>query len=257
MQACGNDYIYIDCALQPECVTFANTIDKESVVQICRSHFGVGADGLVFILPAQGQSIRMVMYNSDGSRGRTCGNALRCISHYLNIVHHASFPLRIATDSGIRVVNKIADNTYTVDMGVATLAGYGDGRGKPHYHLIDVGNLHAVHEGMVHDLTSFADVVRRQSGIEGLNVECYRLTHGEIEMQVCEAGTGITLGCGSGACAVAFAACQQNNYTFGIPIGVNMSGGRVQVTCHKDGRMVLCGDAHIVFTGEFETPWQS
>ena len=242
MQACGNDYIYLDC-IHTDTDYVLSRLDEASIARACHRHYGIGADGVVVL----GAGYRMIMFNADGSRGTTCGNALRCIAHYLDLHYGALFPLTIGTDAGQVRVDK-AEGLYAVDMGTARIVGTSR-CGDTVYRIVDVGNLHAVAVGEG-DVERLADAIRRGAD---LNVERYRvLSADSLVMQVNERGTGYTMGCGSGACAVAYDACNVGYCTFGIPVNVRMDGGEVWVRCRKDGIITLMGDAHVVYEGEYD-----
>ena len=250
MHASGNDYVYIPIVGK---VTAFSEPDRDWVKRICDRHMGVGADGVVYLIV--GEQYRMVMYNADGSRGRICGNALRSIGALLDEEYNAAFPLVIATDAGLVCLSKIAGEQgglYAVDMGVAKLMGIADRESAYPLHLVDVGNRHAVCMAEADMLAKVAERARLACAYEGLNVETYQVIDNRtLALQVNEYGTGRTMACGSGACAVCFAACHSGCCTFGLPIKVRMDGGEVAVVCHKDGAVTLIGDAHIVFRGEY------
>jgi diaminopimelate epimerase len=240
MQSCGNDYIYIDCLGQSQTVVRPDT---QWIKHLCDRHKGVGGDGVVYICDSQG--LQMVMYNADGSRGKICGNALRCIAHYLDVCYHRDFPLHIKTDAGVRKLDKMREGRYAVNMGFAHIVG----QINEQLRLIDVGNRHAV-QANAGDVMRLAAKICDKVKTEKLNVETYRLIDQDtLQMSVCEYGTGHTLGCGSGACAVVFDACSRGMCTFGIPVKVKMEGGDVEVLCNKDGALRLRGDAKIVYRG--------
>lgn len=133
MQGLGNDYIFVDC--------FQEHIQNPEMlsVSMCRAHYGIGADGLILIMPSECADCRMIMYNADGSRGEMCGNGIRCIGKYM-AEHYCGKDerepeqavqdrrLRIETDAGIRELTCHYDtsasgsgrivNSVTVDMGV-------------------------------------------------------------------------------------------------------------------------------------------
>lgn len=248
IEAAGNDYIYVDltesstCAFVPPAGAW--------VRGICDRHFGVGADGVVYVL-RENNAYRMIIYNADGSRARICGNALRSIAHYLDVRYRAGFPLSVNTDSGVSRLEKTNDG-YAVDLGVAALVGMGS-VDELAYSIIDVGNLHAVCMTDEARLTVCAEKIRTALPDKALNVETYRVgADGEISMAVDEYGTGRTLACGSGACAVCYDACLRGLRTYGLATVVRMAGGMVRVSCGKEGGVRLMGSARIVFWGDYD-----
>ena len=250
IEACGNDYIYLDMARNEDVCLEA--LSSERIRGLCDRHRGVGADGVVLLDNISGW--RMRMFNADGTRGRTCGNALRSIAKWIDMTYGAAFPLQVETDAGRVLIEKTIDMDkvrYAVHLGVARIIGVAD-TAFGVVHLVDVGNKHAVLRGLPQDVDSAAEAIRAACGAGGLNVECYDLEAPQrLSMRVNEYGTGRTLACGSGACAVAFAACAEGGICCGVPVSVEMEGGSVDVTCHKDGKVVLTGDAHIVYEGEW------
>ena len=250
MQASGNDYVYIDLT-QSDVPFVAPAVDW--IVRLCDRHFGVGADGVVYISNENGYHMRM--YNADGSRGRICGNALRSIASHLDDQYGVVFPIEIETDAGrVRIDKEMGESTtrYSVALGKARLVGIADKDSTYPFFMVDVGNRHAVCQAHKALLPRIAERARLVGGWEGLNVETWQILGVQsIAMQVIEHGTGRTLACGSGATAVGFTACHMGVCTYGIPIKVQMDGGLVEVVCHKDGAVRLIGEARVVYRGEY------
>ncbi|MCM1404251.1 MAG: diaminopimelate epimerase [Prevotella sp.] len=250
MQGVGNDYIYVDTRQQT--VRAPDQLAR----QLSDRHFGVGGDGLVFIMPPNtvGADVTMAMYNADGSEGLMCGNAVRCVAQWLiergevqgNVV-------RIATRSGIKRVRRLRANYFSVDMGTATvgnvqLAGIHD------LTTVDVGNPHVVW------FPNFAidhyDIKRLGRRLEhsklfphGTNVEFVRVIgDNRLQMRVWERGSGETLGCGTGACAAALASVQRGFCNREKLIRVQLPGGELAVDCSGE-HIRLLGPAATVFHG--------
>ena len=120
MHGIGNDYVYVDCTKE--------TVEDPSAVAISVSdrHFGIGSDGLILIKPSDIADFEMDMYNADGSRGKMCGNGIRCVGKY--VYDHGltdKTTVRIATGSGVKILAlETADGkvkNVRVDMGEAIL----------------------------------------------------------------------------------------------------------------------------------------
>ncbi len=116
MQGCGNDYVYVDCTKE--------SIDNipETAIRVSDRHFGIGSDGLILIRPSESADFMMDMYNNDGSRGRMCGNGIRCVAKYVyDYGLTDKKQLRIETLSGIKVLDLLVEEGkvawVTVDMG--------------------------------------------------------------------------------------------------------------------------------------------
>jgi diaminopimelate epimerase len=261
----GNDFVVLRDLPRP--------LHDEEVRAICDRRFGVGGDGILFVetrstmglRPAEPGSApnpadipRMIVRNADGSRPEMCGNGLRCVAGHLLGAREAA-RLVVATDAGDKACEARATGEdrveVVVDMGVArpgpdlvVVVG-----GREHRFLtVDMGNPHAV---------SFADhaegafqvlgpeVARTPPG--GTNVELCRVLGDRIEVAVWERGVGPTLACGTGACAVAVAACETGRASFGVPIRVALPGGLLEITVAQGSRAVqMRGPARRVFSGE-------
>jgi len=254
MEGLGNDYIYVD-------VRERGIADPAALSRrLSDRHFGIGADGLVLIGSSKLADFSMRMFNADGSEGRMCGNAARCIGKYVydkGLLAGTSFTLE--TLSGIKTIElHLAGSeveSVTVDMGsyaridapqsVCGRRGTGVSMGNPHY-VMFVDDAEAV------DLPAVGPLVEHDPAFpDGVNAEfASLLPDGSIRMRVWERGSGITLACGTGACATAVAAVLGGLKAFGEAITIRMDGGSLQVTVLQDsGQVKMTGPAVTVFEG--------
>jgi diaminopimelate epimerase len=246
----GNDFIVVR---EP-----GLTLDAAAVARLCDRRFGVGADG-VLLVETGGDAPRMIVRNADGSRPEMCGNGLRCVVGHLSSLAAGGL-LVVATDAGLKTCEIVAAGPgrfdVAVDMGparrgedlVATVAG------RAHRFLtIDLGNPHAITFEPYddHDVDTVGPAVATLPPA-GTNVEfCRPLAPGRIAVTVWERGVGRTLACGTGACAVAAAACDTGRARFGEPVVVTLPGGDLELTVAAGTRDVrMRGPARRVFTGE-------
>jgi diaminopimelate epimerase len=228
--------------------------------RLCDRRFGIGGDGVLVVSTAADRP-RMTVYNADGSRPEMCGNGLRCVASHLAARGEAEGDLIVATDAGDRAcaVRALGPDRFevTVDMGTArrgedlvvTLAD-----AEHRFHWIDVGNPHAI------TFTPYAQAEINRIGPEvavappgGTNVEFCEVSAGQdlIAVTVWERGVGRTLACGTGACAVAAAACETGRARFGAPIRVALPGGELEITVAPGSRALgMRGPARRVFSGE-------
>ncbi len=266
MHGLGNDYIYIDCFKTP--VEALPDLPALAARLSCR-RFSVGADGLVLILPSDAADARMRMFNADGSEGLMCGNAIRCVGKYLyerGLISPDTREITVETASGIKSLSLAVEagrvdavvTAVTVDMGVAEV---GDEvicmTGGKHYHLIpvSVGNPHAV--CFVDDVSSVdvetAGAFLSASVEGGVNVEFLeRIDKTTLRMRVYERGSGVTLACGTGACASVAAAVSRGICPFDTPVTVLLDGGALTVIHTEGGMTFLIGGAEFAFDGVWE-----
>ena len=271
MQGAANDYIYIDC--------FKNEVPDPSSLSIAMSprHFSVGADGLVLIMPSKVADAKMRMFNADGSEGKMCGNAIRCVGKY---VYDSGIckkdVLTIETLSGIKTLKMIIKDGYacgaTVDMGIVSVdpliipirskeafINKNLTIGTQNYLVtcVSVGNPHAV--TYVDDIDSF-DVKGVGSAFEkddffpeSVNTEFVEIidsTH--VKMRVWERGSGETFACGTGASAVVAACCLNGYCQYETPVEVTLLGGKLSIEVKKDMRVFMSGPAVKVYEGVYE-----
>ena len=271
MQGIGNDYVYVNC--------FEETVaDPERVSEIISDrHFGIGADGLVLIMPSDKADFRMRMFNADGSEGNMCGNATRCIGKFVYDNHLTDkTSITLETRSGIKKLTLYPENgkvkTVLVDMGKAVLKPADipmnvsgdtfinkpitlDGK-EVFITAVSMGNPHAV--TYVDDVDSLElekigpSFENHPLFPERVNTEFIKiLDESTMQMRVWERGSGITMACGTGACATAVAAYL--NHKAGRKSRVRMDGGDLQVHWNEtDGHVYMTGPAVKVFDGEIE-----
>lgn len=253
MEGLGNDYIYLDCMEgEPD--------DLPGLARrLSDRHFGVGGDGLVCVKPGRGGDFFMEMYNADGSKGAMCGNGIRCVGKYVydrGLTRKTC--LTIDTDAGPRALelSVLGDRVHEVmvDMGEASLfpAVTLETAGETFaVHQVNVGNPHAViftddPEGV--DLERLGPMLERHPALrERSNVEFATVGANGLTVRVWERGSGITLACGTGACAV-FAAARKKRLC-GDQTAVHLPGGTLHLE-YRSGHIFMTGPARTVFEGE-------
>ena len=245
----GNDFVLIDAP------GLGLDLDAHAVQRLCDRRYGVGAGGVLLVV-GEGSARRMIVRNADGSRPEMCGNGLRCVAAHLFTPRSLQL---IATDAGARVceVRPLSADRFEVNVQMGTarrgedLVALIDGR-EHRFLTMDMGNPHAVtfeaYDDRAVDVLGPA-VAAIPPG--GTNVELCRVEGGRIAVTVWERGVGRTLACGTGACAVAAAACDTGRARFGTRVRVALPGGELEVTVDEDSRDVqMRGPARRVFSGE-------
>jgi diaminopimelate epimerase len=251
----GNDFMVVEAASE-------DALSPERVAALCDRRFGVGADGVLLVLPPRnaGSVATMRVVNADGSVPEMCGNGVRCVAlHLARKRGLREGVLTIDTDAGPRecaVQDDGEAGLVTVDMGVIRLDGERtlDVDGHPiALRLADAGNPHAILFGAF----ARSDIERMGPRLathpafaRGSNVEFASVGAGGIDLVVWERGCGITLACGTGACATAAVACATGRAEFDRPIAVRLPGGTLAITIARDGRATMRGPAKFVFSGE-------
>jgi diaminopimelate epimerase len=239
MQGLGNDFVVLDGPME---------LTADEITEVCDRRFGVGADGVLIV--SRRDTVRMEYWNADGSVAEMCGNGLRCVARY---AYDRGWSMdrnfAIQTPVGVRGVRVLEDGAVEVELGRVSVTGHTKIDGD-RYHLIDVGNPHAV--VMVDDPSS-SDVAGVGAKVEqdpqfanGTNVEFARVDDGVVNMRVWERGVGETMACGTGMVAAAFVATKTDRLE--SPVTVQMPGGRAQVD-FRDGVAWLRGPAEYVFRG--------
>ena len=268
MHGLGNDYVYVNC--------FEEKIDNPPAVArfVSDRHFGIGSDGLIMINPSKTADFEMEMYNADGSRGEMCGNGIRCVAKYVY-----DYGLTDKTQISVETLGGIKYLDLAVEDGKVSLVKVEMGKpeleadripiisereqvidepievdGKE-YHMtgVSMGNPHAVIyvddvKGL--DLEKigpkFENHERFPKRINTEFVHC--IDRQTVEMRVWERGSGETLACGTGACAVAVSSIL-NNLT-DTQVTVKLLGGDLQIEWDREkDRVFMTGPATVVFDG--------
>lgn len=271
MQGLGNDYVYVNC-LEEEIED-----PSELARAVSNRHFGIGSDGLILICPSKAADFEMRMYNADGSRGEMCGNGIRCVGKYVyDYGLTDKTEISVETLAGIKhlelTVNDGKVRLVKVDMGVPVflpsqipVKAEGDKVidapitvGKAEYRMtcVSMGNPHAVvfmddieHLAIEEIGPLFENHERFPRRVNTEFVEV--LDRNTVKMRVWERGSGETLACGTGACAVAVA-CILNGLTEN-EVRVRLLGGDLWIRWDKKTQTVyMTGPAEVVFDGEWK-----
>jgi diaminopimelate epimerase len=275
LQGLGNDFVLVNaCALPPR--------DWSLIAKtVCERRFGVGADGLLLLLPSTSADFRMRIFNPDGSEAESCGNGLRCLVRYVTANNlQVGESLTIETKAGVRQARLRPYNDALIEVSMGRpvfvpesipvriksnqgrlfgpmLGDYALSIDGHHLKLnfISMGNPHAVmfvtDPVADYPLDRIGPLVERHELFpQHVNFEVAQvLSYDNLEMRVWERGAGETMACGSGACAAAVAACL-HGFT-GEKIGVKLPGGLAEIAWDGLGEVYLAGPAEKIFTGEW------
>lgn len=269
MQGIGNDYVYVNC--------FEEQIENPSEVAIKVSdrHFAVGSDGLIMICPSKVADFEMEMYNADGSRGEMCGNGIRCVGKYVydyGLTDKTS--VSVETLAGIKYLELFVEDgkvkRIRVDMGSPEL-------NPAHIPIVADGdmvvNAPILVDGVEYRMTGVSmgnpHAVVFMDDVKGLKIDeigpkfewhaCFPkrvntefvrvIDRNTVEMRVWERGSGETLACGTGACAVAVA-CILNGLTE-EKVTVKLLGGDLEIEWNRaENKVYMTGPAEVSFEGE-------
>lgn len=280
MHGCGNDYVYVDCTKE----VIPNI--SETAIRVSDRHFGIGSDGLILIKASDVADFEMDMYNADGSRGKMCGNGIRCVAKY--VYDHGltdKTTITVNTLSGIKTLKLTVEDgkvsKVRVDMGEpelipaqvpvkASVLGLADDRREAivaepleikgrSYDItcVSMGNPHCI-TFIGEDVRDFPleavgpvfekhELFPERVNTEFINV----IDKNHLRMRVWERGSGETLACGTGACAVAVAS-YLNGFT-GRSVDIELLGGHLEVVYdEKTNHVFMTGPATEVFSGEID-----
>ena len=262
----GNDFILVETRLNPGCDF------RALAVPLCDRRHGIGADGLVTIEALGGADFAMHIYNSDGTEAEMCGNATRCVAHYIDCrglaPGHREFALH--TLAGIIRPRLLDDGLVRVDMGMPRLTraeipvagnaadtaiemtleaagraftGTAVSMGNPHF-VIFVDDINAI------ELETWGAALETHPAFpRKCNIEFAQLlAPGRIRMRVWERGCGVTAACGTGSCATAVAAHLTGRAEG--PLTVTLDGGDLRIEYAADRHVYMTGPAVCVFHGE-------
>lgn len=279
LQGAGNDFILVEASE-------INLDWSQMAITMCDRRFGIGADGLLVLLPSKLADFQMHIFNPDSSEAEACGNGLRCLAKYvidMGLVNSGAQEILIETVAGIRkariyrargkltkiqvgmgepkfgakdipvVIGPKEENLVDIKSMLSHHVSIGDR--ELLLNFVSMGNPHAIYFWQ-HPVSHFPlsqlgpEVEQHKMFPDRINFEVVKvISRRQIEARVWERGVGETLACGTGACAVAVAA-QLLGY-IDNKVGVKLPGGTLEVEWDRVGEVLLGGPAEIVFTGEW------
>ncbi len=271
MHGIGNDYVYVDTFDQP-----APADPSRLSIALSDRHFGIGADGLILIMPSHRADARMRMFNADGSEGEMCGNGVRCVAKYIRD-HGLVNKDRVTIETGRGVltldlemagdaVHRVRVNMGTPILDPAEIPTRLEGNPPIDAPLrvegreftvtaISMGNPHAViyvDDAAGFPLETLGPLIEHDAAFpRRVNVHVVEV-YGpdEVRMRTWERGSGITLACGTGACAVCVAGVLTGRSSRRIL--AHLPGGDLELEWPEDGAPVyMTGPATEVFSGEW------
>ena len=255
MQGLGNDYLYVYGDVPQNIAELSRKLSDR--------HFGAGSDGMIYISPSDAADFKMRIFNADGNEAMMCGNGIRCVGKYVYDKGYTDKTrLTIETLSGIKTLELNIRcgrvRSVSVDMGRAVVQDDMElpaGKQTVICTPVSVGNPHAVI--FISDMEKvpvalFGPQIEKHSAFPGgVNVEFIQvISEHKLRMRVWERGSGITMACGTGACASAAAAVRKGFCNCDSPITVVLDGGELRITVSPDNDITMSGPAEFVYEGE-------
>ncbi|MCB0689504.1 MAG: diaminopimelate epimerase [Saprospiraceae bacterium] len=251
-QGTGNDFVIIDQFdnqyLQPG--------DQETIARFCDRRFGIGADGLMLLMPSEKADFRMIYFNADGYEGSLCGNGSRCAVACMNRLKRVLGQTIFEASDGLH--KAIIQSDRWIDLKMSDLNQIEEGKG---FYVLDTGSPHYV--TFVEDLSDL-DIVQSGQVIRysdryrenGINVNFVEERDYGIEVNTYERGVeNETLSCGTGVTAAALAHALKHQINDG-PVAIKTKGGELSVRFHRNNHQFseiwLCGPAEFVFSGSIQ-----
>lgn len=264
----GNDFILIDN------MDLTAPMDAEFAMRMCDRHFGIGADGVLYVMPGVDSDITMRILNADGSEAEMCGNGIRCVARYAyesGLVRKEEFTIHTLAGNMTARMIEGDDLKVEVNMGAPVLSGRSipmnhDGKfiNEPmtvngieiHGNGVSMGNPHLViFDDLTDDQIDKLGPMLENSPLfpNRTNVEFAKVIDGKIHIRVHERGASWTLACGTGACATTVAAAINGMVEFNEEIDVHLPGGWLKITVDSDLEYVMMsGPATLVYEGILE-----
>lgn len=254
MHGLGNDFVILDHRLDPV------TLSLSQIQHICNRRTGVGCDQLIIMESSDTADFFMRIYNPDGSQSEACGNATRCVAHVF-MRESGAHACTVETLRGVLSCDLQDNGHVRVNMGaplaVKSLAAAHFPAPTPHDATqVNMGNPHVVFvvdDAEAVPLSEVGPVIEHdglfphRTNVEFIHVQ----DDGSIRARVWERGAGITMACGSGACAVAVAAVEQG--LANSPVAVHMDGGVLNLEYTPNGDAVfMTGPVAYVFSGKID-----
>lgn len=255
MHGLGNDYLYVYGEV-PENVA-------ELSCALSERHFGAGSDGMIYISSSDVADFKMRIFNADGSEAKMCGNGIRCVGKYVYDKGYTDkTKLNIETMSGIKQLHlhlcggKV--KSVTVNMGYACVdkdISLSLDEGNITLTPVSVGNPHAVlfvDNAEASPVTVLGPKIEHNDAFpDGVNVEFVKvIAKNELRMRVWERGSGVTMACGTGACACTAAAVAKGYCDAGDAVTVHLDGGILKIQVSEDNSVTMTGPCETVYEGE-------
>lgn len=266
MQGIGNDFIVVDAlqqsSLPADLPSFAQKVNDR--------RFGIGGDGLILLEKGEQAPFRMRMFNPDGSESEMCGNGIRCFGRLLKDHDHlTSDSIKVETGAGILELQLVEPNQFRVDMGKARLTrgeigmvgnadenffeaeipegfkGTAVSMGNPHL-VIFVEDVSKISLETIGPVLEHFDQFPKRTNVHFIQV----IDRSHLIQRTWERGAGITLACGTGACASAVAAFVTGRADRNVDI--KLPGGHLQIEYKEDGTVLMTGPAESVFEGTID-----
>ncbi|MDD6011854.1 MAG: diaminopimelate epimerase [Oscillospiraceae bacterium] len=256
MHGLGNDYLYIYGEIENP---------AEVSVKLSHRHFGIGSDGIILIAPSKVADFKMRIFNADGSEAMMCGNGIRCVGKYVfDKGYTDKTNITVETLSGIKTLE------LKTAMGKVVSAVVNMGKAKVEKPVklevlgqeitctpVSMGNPHAVvltEDAENAPLTTVGAAMEKHSFFpDGVNAEfVQQIDRNTLRMRVWERGSGITMACGTGACASVAAAVKAGICPENEDITVMLDGGNLQIKVLPDMTVMMNGPAKTVCECEVE-----
>lgn len=256
MHGLGNDYLYV----------YGEPVNPEKLsIRLSERHFGAGSDGMIWISHSDIADFKMRIFNADGSEAKMCGNGIRCVGKYVYDKGYTDKKhLTIETLSGIKILDLKTSGgkvkSAAVDMGKAVISDdmtiNADGKDIT-LTPVSMGNPHAVifvSDAENVQLDKIGPMIEHHEAFPGgVNVEFVQvIDESTIRMRVWERGSGITMACGTGACASAAASVIKGHCRHNEEISVILDGGTLKINVSSDYGITMTGPAETIYEGEVE-----
>ncbi len=274
VQGAGNDFVLFDPEFQPD------AFSTEDLRLLCDRHFGVGSDGVLFVCPSERAHVMMRMFNPDGSEAEMCGNGIRCFAkHVFDAGVIKERELKVESRVGVHLCKLFLGEDGKVDevevgmgqpqyergaLGMEgqgefvdqavqaenyTFKGTGVSMGNPH--LVIFHSLQIPEAEKIGPLFESHPDFKHRTNVEFVE----QLGEQHLRVVVYERGAGITLACGTGACATVAAAAKEGRVSREQPTVVDLPGGRLTIRFdEQSGEIWMRGPARYVFSGSIELP---